>query len=220
MIGIEQYRKIQEYKELGLAQTKTAKALGITYSSVSKYWNMSEEDYAVSYTHLDVYKRQGRQVNNLAEWKELVQQELDQLYQTPTLAKTFEKLKKLFSKNAESAKVREIIVAHREIIPLLRDIATLKKQTWCNCFERLERPFMEYYKIIADFKEEIHNLYEKASAQSERWVEVVSEFNRRFRVPFTVKITNKSNFVLKDEAPNIEFEYTRGTCLLYTSRCV
>jgi len=25
MIGIEQYRKIQEYKALGLAQTKTAK---------------------------------------------------------------------------------------------------------------------------------------------------------------------------------------------------
>ena len=45
MIGIEQYRKIQEYKALGFAQTKTAKALGITYSSVSKYWNMSEEDY-------------------------------------------------------------------------------------------------------------------------------------------------------------------------------
>ena len=37
MIGIEQYQKIQEYKALGLAQTKTAKALGITYSSVSKY---------------------------------------------------------------------------------------------------------------------------------------------------------------------------------------
>ena len=36
MIGIEQYRKIQEYKALGLAQTKTAKVLGITYSSVSK----------------------------------------------------------------------------------------------------------------------------------------------------------------------------------------
>ncbi|MGI6448890.1 MAG: hypothetical protein ACOX3R_00945 [Desulfitobacteriia bacterium] len=28
MIGIEQYRKILEYKALGLAQTKTAKALG------------------------------------------------------------------------------------------------------------------------------------------------------------------------------------------------
>jgi predicted transcriptional regulator len=46
MIGIEQYQKIQEYKELGLSQTKTAKALRITYTSVSKYWNMSKEDYA------------------------------------------------------------------------------------------------------------------------------------------------------------------------------
>ena len=45
MIGIEQYRKIQEYKALGLAQTKTAKALGITYSSVSKYWNILTPGY-------------------------------------------------------------------------------------------------------------------------------------------------------------------------------
>jgi hypothetical protein len=154
--------------------------------------------------------RNGRQVSSLEEWTTLVQQELNQLYQTPTLARTFERLKKLFSKNSESAKIRDIIVTHREIIPLLGDIATLKKQTWGNCFNRLERPFTEYYKIITGFKEEIHSLYEKASEQSARWEEVVREFNRRFRVPFTVIITNKSNFILKDEAPNIDFIYTRG----------
>jgi predicted transcriptional regulator len=61
MISIEQYQKIQEYKALGLAQTKTAKALGITYSSVSKYWNMSEEDYAREAEkerhHMDNYRQ-------------------------------------------------------------------------------------------------------------------------------------------------------------------
>ncbi|RBP60133.1 hypothetical protein DFR55_103117, partial [Herbinix hemicellulosilytica] len=61
MIGIEQYRKIQEYKALGLAQTKTAKALGITYSSISKYWNMSEEDYVREAEkeryHMDNYRQ-------------------------------------------------------------------------------------------------------------------------------------------------------------------
>ena len=61
MIGIEQYQKIQEYKELGLAQTKTAKALGITYTSVSKYWNKSEEDYAREAEkerhHMDNYRQ-------------------------------------------------------------------------------------------------------------------------------------------------------------------
>ena len=33
--------------------------------------------------------RNGRQVSSLEEWKNLVQQELNQLYQTPTLARTF-----------------------------------------------------------------------------------------------------------------------------------
>jgi predicted transcriptional regulator len=61
MIGIEQYQKIQEYKALGLAQTKTAKALGLTYTSVSKYWNMSKEDYAREAEqekyHMDNYRQ-------------------------------------------------------------------------------------------------------------------------------------------------------------------
>ena len=155
--------------------------------------------------------RDGSQVSSLDEWKILVQQQLDELYQTPALARTFEKLKKLFSKNTDAEKVRDVIVAHREIIPYLQNIAALRNQTWCNCFNRLDRPFAEYYETVTAFKERTCTLYEQASTQSARWKEVVDEFNRRFRVPFTAKITNKSNFILKDEAPNIEFEYTRGT---------
>ena len=154
--------------------------------------------------------RDGTQVESLDEWRSLVQAQLNELYQAPALARTFEKLKKLFSKNADSIKVRDIIVAHREIIPFLRDVPSLKLQTWFNCFSRLDRPFDEYYQIVTAFTERIRVLYEQASAQSARWAEVVEEFNRRFRVPFKVKIMNKSNFILKDEAPNIEFEYFRG----------
>lgn len=154
--------------------------------------------------------RDGTQVESLDEWRNLVQAQLNELYQAPALARTFEKLKKLFSKNADSIKVRDIIVAHREIIPFLRDVPSLKLQTWFNCFSRLDRPFDEYFQIVTAFTERIRVLYEQASAQSARWAEVVEEFNRRFRVPFKVKIMNKSNFILKDEAPNIEFEYFRG----------
>ena len=152
----------------------------------------------------------GTQINNLDEWKDIVQRQLNELYQTPALARTFEKLKKLFSKNADSVKVRDIIVENREIIPFLRDIPSLKLQTWTNCFSRLDRSFEEYYQIVTVFSEQVRSLYEQASEQSARWREVVEEFNRRFRVPFKVKIMNKSNFILKDEAPNIEFEYFRG----------
>lgn len=177
----------------------------------------SAEELSKSLTSYNLFEAQhkillkdGTQVNNLDEWKNLVQQQLDELYQMPTLARTFERLKKLFSKNADADKVRDIIVAHREIIPYLQDITALKIQKWRNCFERLDRPFEIYYEIVTAFKERIRTLYEQASSQSARWKEVLDEFNRRFRVPFTAKITNKSNFILKDEAPNIEFEYSRG----------
>lgn len=103
--------------------------------------------------------RDGTQVSNLDEWNTLVQQQLDELYQTPALARTF----------------------------------------------------AEYHETVTAYKHGIRTLYELASAQSARWEEVVNEFNQRFRVPFTVTITNKSNYILKDEAPNIEFKYTRGT---------
>lgn len=155
--------------------------------------------------------RNGTQINNLNEWKRVVQQQLNELYQTPALAGSFGKLKRLFSKNADTAKVRDIIVSHRGIIPYLQNIPSLKLQTWCNCFNRLEKSFSEYSETVTVFKERIRELYEKAAAQSERWTEVVREFNLRFRVPFTANVKNKSNFILKDEAPNIEFEYKRVT---------
>lgn len=183
-----------------------------------KFTERSAEELSKSLSNNNLFEanhkivlNNGIQVNNLDEWKRLVQTQLDALYQTPALARTFEKLKKLFSKNADAGKVRDIIIAHREIIPFLRDIPSLKKQTWFNCYSRLDRPLEEYYTSVAAFKERIRSLYEQASGQSERWEAVIKEFNRRFRVPFKVKITNKSNFILKDEAPNIEFEYYRGS---------
>ena len=106
--------------------------------------------------------------------------------------------------------MRDIIIAHREIIPALRDIAALKIQTWLDCFSKLDTPFADYYERISQYTIQIRALYEQAAAQSARWQAVVNEFNRRFRVPFEVQIENKANFLLKDEAPNLSFKYTRG----------
>ena len=205
-------RNIREYIESLESLLRSSSFLN------ERFTERSAEELSKSFFTNNLFEAQhkillndGTQVNNLDEWNILVQAQLDELYQTPVLARTFEKLKKLFSKNADARKVRDIIVSNREIVPYLQEIASLKKQTWINCFSRLDNSFEYYYKTISAFKDKIRLLYEQAAEQSERWETVISEFNRRFRVPFKVKITNKSNFILKDEAPNIEFEYSRGT---------
>ena len=155
--------------------------------------------------------RDGTTVDSLDEWNRIIEDQLQILYQTPELSTVFKNLKKLLTANSEGSRVRDIIVAHREIIPFLQDIPSLKIQVWLNCLTRLDRPFEDYYTRISGYTDRIRRLYEKASEQSARWQEVVSEFNRRFRVPFEVKINNKANVLLKDEAPNLSFTYSRGS---------
>lgn len=149
-------------------------------------------------------------IHSLEEWNAVVNEQLDRLYATPELSTVFKKLKNLLAKNNEGARLRDIIIAHREIIPLLRDIVELKKQVWLYCFSNLDMSFEQYYDRISQYTTRIRGLYEQASAQSQRWQTVVNEFNMRFRVPFEVRIENKANFLLKDEAPNLTFKYSRG----------
>ena len=149
-------------------------------------------------------------IHSLEEWNSVVNEQLDRLYSTPELSTVFKKLKKLLATNGEVSRLRDIIVVHREIIPALRNIPTLKVQTWLDCFSKLDMPFADYYRNISQYTTQIKALYEQAASQSARWQVVVNEFNRRFRVPFEVQIENKANFLLKDEAPNLSFKYTRG----------
>ncbi|AGN26516.1 hypothetical protein A3207_08270 [Candidatus Methanomassiliicoccus intestinalis] len=149
-------------------------------------------------------------IHSLDEWNTVVNKQLERIYATPELSAVFQKLKKLLTANEDVSRLRDIIIAHREIIPALRDINTLKVQTWLDCFSKLDTPFTDYYNRISQYTVQIRALYKQAATQSARWQTVVNEFNRRFRVPFEVQIENKANFLLKDEAPNLSFKYTRG----------
>lgn len=149
-------------------------------------------------------------IHSLEEWNATVKEQLHRLYQTPELTTPFQNLKKLLTANAEVLELRRIIVDHREIIPQLNDIASLKIQVWLECFSKLTIPFSDYYTEISQYTGRIRELYQRAAEQSESWENAVDEFNRRFRVPFKVRIDNKANFLLKEEAPTVTFEYHQG----------
>lgn len=157
------------------------------------------------------------EIHSLAEWNAIVNAQLERLYSSPELSTIFQQLKKLLTSNAEVSRLRDIIIAHREIILALRNVNNLKVQTWLDCFSKLDIPFADYYRRISQITTRIRDLYEQAAAQSQRWQAVVDEFNRRFRVPFKVQIENKANFLLKDEAPNLSFVYTRGVLTQQTA---
>lgn len=163
----------------------------------------------------------GTQINTLQQWNSIVDEQLKEIYNDATLKKALKDLTKKLTSNDNVRNLREIILENPAIINYLSDINKLKKLLWISYINNLEKDFELYFQKLSEYSERIKKLYETASQQSERWNKVVSEFNRRFKVPFEVKIENKANFLLKDEAPNLYFEYTRckGTDEQKIERC-
>lgn len=152
----------------------------------------------------------GKEITSLSQWNDIVNQELNKIYSNPEINKTLKTLSKKLAGNEQVRKLREIILDKKELLIYLKDINKLKQLMWINYFYNLERPFNEYYSKINSFTKQIKEIYEIAEKQAEKWNNVVKEFNLRFKVPFEVKISNKANFLLKDEAPNLYFTYTKG----------
>jgi hypothetical protein len=134
-------------------------------------------------------------IHSLEEWNSVVNEQLERLYSTPELSAVFQKLKKILTSNGEVSRLRDIIIAHREIIPALRNIPALKVKTWLDCFSKLDMPFTDYYRNISRYTSQIKALYEQASAQSERWQDVVNEFE------FSVS-PNPAAYYLTIQSPN------------------
>lgn len=182
-----------------------------------QFTDRSAEALSKSFTTNDIFAvhhkvilRGGTEISSLEDWKNVVSSQINRMYGDSELKSAFEELKRLLTANNEVDAARRIIIQHQQIIPQLFEIPKTKKRFWASYCSSMETPFDELYNEITKFTESVRVLYERAGNQSERWEQVVSEFNRRFRVPFTVRINNKSNFILKDEAPNLSFEYRRG----------
>ena len=174
------------------------------------------EELGKSFKKHDLFKnnhkivlQNGIEIKSLKEWNNVITEQLDKIYSTPEIGKALQDLKKKLTGNDSVRTLREIILSNKEILVYFKDVEKLKKILWVNYLNNLEKDFSVYFSKITSFSSEIKKLYESAEKQAERWQRVVDEFNRRFRVPFEVKISNKANFLLKDEAPNLYFTYTR-----------
>ena len=151
----------------------------------------------------------GIEIKSLKEWNNIINEQLDKIYSTPEIGKALQDLKKKLTGNDSVRTLREIILSNKEIIVYFNDVENLKKLLWVHYLNILEKDFSVYFSKVSSFSAQIKKLYESAEKQAERWQRIVDEFNRRFKVPFEVKISNKANFLLKDEAPNLYFTYTR-----------
>lgn len=158
-----------------------------------------------------ILMRGGDDVTSFKDFSAMVKAQVEEIYNDPELGIIFNQMKDKLTANEQGNTLRLQLMAHKEFIRLLDDIPKLKKCFWVFALENLARSFDDYYEKISNYNEQLNDIYRRASEQTAMWNHVVDEFNRRFRVPFSISISNQAVFLLQGDVPNIEFIYTRGS---------
>ena len=163
-----------------------------------------------------ILMQDGEEVDSYEKLSGIVNKQIQEIYGDKELGKMLTKLKKLLASTDAGESLRKQLVEHKYFIPLLNDIPKLKIQFWLYASNSLSRSFDDYYEKVISHSGALEELYKKASETRDMWTHVIEEYNRRFRVPFSLRIDNQATVLLKGEAPNIVFSYTRGKTISET----
>ena len=157
-----------------------------------------------------VILKNGSEVKSIKEWNKKFDEEIGKIESDASLKSVYNEINKLLNKNIETLALKELITTNPFLIRYFDNIEELKTTIWLN--NALEfQPIIDNLLIQFEKSEKrTKEIYEIANQSRGRWEKIVNDFNNRFLVPFSIRIKNQANVLLKAEAPNIVFDYERG----------
>ncbi len=117
---------------------------------------------------------------------------------------------KLLSPHEDTKEFRRCVAEHKHILQELDDPASLRRKFWMSYLAEasdLVDGLVDYYKSQ---KARLQEMVDRAQKESAAWDEVVRNFKRRFSVPFTISVTNRSHAVLDGSIPALQFEFAES----------
>lgn len=146
------------------------------------------------------------EISTEAELIDAIEAEKQKILTDPKLTEMFQKVDSTLS-TAELRSFRDYLIENPFVVAELSDIDAFKQRVWISY---LVNNSSEYFDLIQEYdssKEKIKGIIGEAEKEQTQWEAVISLFNDRFSVPFTVKVENKGDAVLNVSAPQIAFYF-------------
>ena len=198
-----------------LLEDEEMKRLILRYSEVyTQLLENSEFFRSGVFTHTDVEQvarslkddyrlGKGHSVLRLAR---RIEGEKQRILKNPTLGKMLSDVSgKLNTEPLQ--RFRDHLIDHPYLVPELQEINRLKRRLWIAYLTTMKPT---YTSLLSEYNanyKKLKTIIEKAEAERTRWEAVIGNFNKRFLVPFEVKVTNKADAVLGIEGPQIKFVF-------------
>lgn len=147
------------------------------------------------------------EVKTEKQLEELIEEEKKSILSDPELKATFESIDSKLTKNKDLKEFRDILENNQFLFPELENLPFLASKLWIAYCVNIE----ETYTVLSDeytqSKGKIDTILKKAKEEETGWHKVVDIFNKRFSVPFIIKIANQEDVMTQEALPVVLFDF-------------
>jgi hypothetical protein len=202
---IQQY--IEKYEDL-VSKSKFLRKGFNHYNASTIHKNLKDNGFFKAEHSVNLnYNGSKREILDEKEFLKVIQEEKDNILNDKELKKIFESIDSKIS-NAQLRDFREFLFSHKEILPELANIYSLKQKLWISYMKDNKLVYQNLLEEYLAGQKEINNIIDKAKQEKTSWEKVVDIFNKRFYVPFKLVVKNKEDMILKrNQIPSIYYYY-------------
>ena len=151
------------------------------------------------------------EIKTRKELEEVIVKEKSEILSDAKLRAAFNELEKLLDKNTALRSFRSYLMDNEDILSKLANLEGFKQEVWKSY---LKKHFELYSNVIREYhdaSEREKKIREEAAKQRTQWEKVISIFNSRFIVPFTLSVKNMIEVQLGNEPIAVlEFTFNDG----------
>lgn len=177
-----------------------------THNNANALYKSIKKNNLFEAGHKIKFKRIKNEVTSLEELNQLFKVQLDRIFDDELLKEDFEEINNKFS-NQATKDFERIIADNREIIPLLIDLDNLKKVYWYSVFNSQKEELLDLIDEFNDKRIILEEIRKEAQSEQTTWQKIIDKFNRRFNIPYTLKLENKEDVILNEDVPRIAYYY-------------
>lgn len=152
----------------------------------------------------------GTEITDSQTLEDVVKAEIEKIVNDVKLKASFDKVDKAIAANVELRAFKRTIERDNLLLVELKNYDGFKKKVWISFLSQLKSDTELLVSFYLSKKAELEQIIAEAKKEVELWKQIITTFNARFYVPFTVALTNQDDIILKQQTANLEFHYSDG----------
>lgn len=137
----------------------------------------------------------------------LIEEEKNLILSNPELKHAFEILDSKLTKNKDLKDFRDLLEENQFLFSELENLSFLAQKLWISYCVVEKENYSSLKEEYLTSKTKIDEILTQAKQEETNWHKVVDIFNKRFKVPFVIKIANQEDVLTQEAIPVVSFDF-------------